>query len=147
MTKAEFKALLAAASGWAVQCAQAMVTQPLPRSFRYHVQLNQSYDRHATDDEIFHPEDDGKAFAGLSEDEVVALLWREGRCPEWIDISAEAVGPTYTLLNLLCCGRYSDDPDKMYYAKRGQGPFGIKSPVLPVGWKEGVRFGLKAIEQ
>jgi len=79
MTKAEFKGLLAAASGSALKCAQAMVTQSLPLSFRYYVLLNQSYDRNATGDEVLYPEDDGKAFVGLSEEDVVSLLWREGR--------------------------------------------------------------------
>ena len=42
-------------------------------------------------------------------------------------------------------GRYTDDNSKMYYASRGLGPFGVKSPELPPRFREGERFALKAV--
>lgn len=143
MTKLDFHVLLLASSNLALRCTQPMVTQSLASSFRYHVLLNQSADHLATKEERLFPEDTGKELAALSEEEVVSLLCRDERCPAWIDISVEAVDPTFTLLNLRCCGRFSDNPEKMHYAKYGRGPFGVKSPVIPVGWKEGMRFTLK----
>jgi hypothetical protein len=32
----------------------------------------------------------------------------------------------------------------MYYFEHGTQPFGIKSPSLPLGWKEGEKFILNA---
>jgi len=75
----------------------------------------------------------------------MALLCRDGRCPEWIDISVEAVGEGVTVFRLTCCGRYTADPGRMHYTRHGLGPFGVKSPVLPRGFREGERFSLKAV--
>ena len=65
--------------------------QELPIVIRYHVLLNQSCDDHATSDDVLYPEDDGKEIDRISAETVVALLCRDGRCPEWIDVSVEAV--------------------------------------------------------
>jgi hypothetical protein len=145
MTKPDFRILLIACSTLAVRFAQSMVTQSLSYDCRYHVLLNQSADHNATSGEVLYPSDDGKTFAQLKEEEVVELLCRENRCPEWIDISVEAVSDTFTLMRLYCCGRFTADLSKLYYANSGQGPFGVKSPNLPMGWTKGMQFTLKRV--
>ena len=146
MTPAQFHILLVAASFVSLRLAQRYVSHDLPiGGFRYGVSLNQSHDAAATQDERVFPSDEGRIVEGLTEQEVVALLCRNGTCPEWIDIYPEAVGPGVTLFRLLCCGRFTPDPAKMYYTSRGLGPFGIKSPVLPPKFREGDRFALKAV--
>ena len=37
----------------------------------------------------------------------------------------------------------SDDKNEFYYTDGGSGPFGIKSPNHPIGYKEGTKFRLK----
>jgi len=145
MTKPDFQILLIASSTLAIRFAQTMITQTLPYDYRYHVLLNQSCDDDASEDEILYPTDNGREFAQLTEEEVVSLLCRENRCPEWIDINVEAVSNTFTLLSLLCCGRYTADLKKMYYTKNGLGPFGVKSPDLPARWDRVTRFSLKKV--
>ena len=98
---------------------------------------NQSFDGNTTTDEVVFPEDNGREVNAASAEEVLKLLYRDGCCPEWIDIAAEAVGQDFTLLRLLCCGRFTNDLRKMYYQDRGMGPFGIKSPALPPDFAEG----------
>jgi hypothetical protein len=146
MTPEQFHTLLVAASFLSLRFAKQYVNHDLPiDAFEYRVDLNQSCDYHATADEVLYPSDDGRTVQRVTEREVVALLCRDGKCPEWIDVSAEAVGPGVTVFRLLCCGRYTGDNSKMYYASRGLGPFGVKSPVLPPRFREGERFALKAV--
>ena len=145
MTEAEFHELLLRASDEAIRFARRYVAQELPCTAKYHVELNQSFDGHATSDEVLYPADDGKEVTLVSAETVLALLYRDGRCPEWIDVSVEAVGTGFTLLRLLCCGRFTSDLQKMYYNDRGFGAFGIKSPYLPKNYTDGSQFEIPYI--
>lgn len=49
------------------------------------------------------------------------------------------------MVKMLCCGRFTSDPQKMYYSERGFGPFGIKSPDLPRDYTEGLQFEIPHI--
>lgn len=145
MNANEFRTLLVAASTLAIRFARTCVSDKLSFDCRYHVLLNQSFDGHATDDVVLYPEDDGREFADQSEDQAIALLCRDRRCPEWIEVSVEASNPNYSLLQLLCCGRFTANRSSMYYESRGLGPFGIKSPKLPPDFTDGMRFRLPAV--
>jgi hypothetical protein len=123
----------------AVDFASEHVQQSLPDGVAYRVYPNQSYDGHPrVSDEVVFPED---SLSGLEdyhgvwgEERVVAFLWREGKIPEWIDVSVEAIDRTRTLVALRCCGRFTADDRLYYYNRFGElPPFGIKSPTLPPG--------------
>lgn len=143
MTRNSFMDLLTKATAASVDFARRFVENELPEVIRFHVLLNQSYNGNAKSDERIYPEDDGREFPSLTLDGVADVLLRDGRCPEWIDVAVEAQGDEYTeytMMRLLCCGRYTDDESRMYYTQQGTGPFGIKSPNLPVGYLEGTKF-------
>ena len=137
MRKDDFRNQLVAASFAALRFGQKYVKNRLSHNLTYVVLLNQSYDGHKTDEEVVFPFDIGKVKSGLNEEEVVDLLWREGRCPVWINISAIGSERKVTLVQLCCCGRYHSDESKMYYYWQGTQPFGIKSPYLRGKWKNG----------
>lgn len=85
------------------------------------------------------PEDsmpDGEYRGRLTGPEAIDFLWRDGRVPQWINVSIVAVENGVTLFELYCCGRYVADEKDMYYNSGNMGPFGLKSPVLPPGWKD-----------
>jgi hypothetical protein len=146
MTRSEFMNLLTKATTASVDFARRLVENELPQAVRFHVILNQSYDGNATAEERVYPEDDGREYLCLSAEEVGSVLLREGRCPEWVDVSVEAQSATDTRVQLLCCGRFTDNPRRMYYTDRDMGPFGIKSPVLPFGYKQGTRFRVPMVQ-
>jgi hypothetical protein len=146
MTRSEFICLLTKATAASLDFARRFVENELPESVRFHVLLNQSYDGHAKADERVYPEDDGRELPFLSSEGVADLLVRDDRCPEWIDVAVEAQGDHQTLVQLLCCGRFTDDERRMYYARQGTGPFGIKSPNLPSDYVEGTRFRLPRVQ-
>jgi hypothetical protein len=142
----DFRTLLIAASFEATRFGQRFVFDVLPFTFRYVAYLNDSHDVGADPEFILYPQDEGKVVTLESESAVVDLLLREGRCPQWIDVAVHGVSPHFTLLRLRCCGRYTDERSKLYYDKRGLGPFGIKSPDFPKNWREGERFKLQSIQ-
>ena len=143
MTRAEFNVLLVAASFEATRFGQRFVRQALPFVFHYRAHLNQSADWNAAEEDVLYRDDEGRVVDLGTEDEVVSLLWRDGRCPQWIDVNVVGIGPSFTLLQLLCCGRFTSVRERFYYQARGFGPFGIKSPNLPPDWTEGARFDIK----
>ena len=132
ITRPEFEVLLRKATDQAIETARAYVAESLPADTRYDVALNQSNDRSAGDIVTFR-RDDGVTRSGLTADEVVELLYRHGRCPVWVDVSAKAISSSHTVVQLLCSGRYTNSAEALYYKARGLGPFGVKSPRLPPG--------------
>ena len=143
MNKDDFRTYLLSASYRAVKFAEKYVKNKLHFEFSYDIYLNQSYDEHADEESTLYPEDNDKEIKGINSEEVLEILCRNNKVPEWIDISVSAVGKKFTLLSLLCCGRFTSKDEKMYYSKRGQGPFGIKSPSFPPDLKEGKKFRIK----
>jgi hypothetical protein len=140
MTREEFMNLLITASVSAVNFASRYVENDLALELRYRVLLNQSCDQHAKADERVYPLDDGLEYPSLTAEDVTKVLWRDGWCPEWIDVAVEAQAVDHTQVCLRCCGRYTSDERRMYYAQQGTGPFGIKSPDMPYGYIEGTKF-------
>ncbi|NMH27428.1 hypothetical protein [Flavobacterium silvaticum] len=142
MTKPEFHNLLHEVSVKAMRFAEHFITDKLVSDFRYNVILNASFDQDIPGKFKVFPEDEGGLVLDLTEEKVVELLWRENKCPVWIDINVLKSGKRSTTFNLLCAGRYSDDENEFYYHKQGTGPFGIKSPKLPANFEDGKKFKL-----
>lgn len=143
MTKDYFLQLLRDSSQYSYDFAKRYVTNKLPNDFKYSVNLNSSFDGPTLTQFDIYPEDNGKRIELVDEKEVVYLLCRKHKVPVWIDISVECVHKNKTIFRLDCAGRYSDDENEFYYNKRGTGSFGIKSPILPIGYIEGEKFRLK----
>jgi hypothetical protein len=141
MQKDAFRKRLIVATGHSLECARKFVRDHLPKVFRYMVHLNESYDGNPLKPgERIYPGDTiqhGAQVGPLSAEQVVELLWRDGVVPEWIDISVERVDGGFTILQLLCCGRFTDRAELLYYAAGDACPFGIKSPPFPPDWHDG----------
>lgn len=147
MEKNLFHQHLIDATGHAFKFATEHVHNHLPDVLRYIVHLNQSFDENPLKPgEHVYPDDveqHGEQTGPLLAEQVVALLWRDGTVPEWIDISVVRTDGKHTYMQLLCCGRFTDRKEHLYYLNSGVCPFGIKSPVLPPQWERGnERFDL-----
>jgi hypothetical protein len=121
--------------------ARTLVEEPLPDSMLFRLRLNSSYDGnplHA--DEVTFPNDSSfeqaSRLSACSESDVVEVLWRNGRVPEWVDVSVIGETGSAALLQLLCCGRFTSDAKLLYHEREGRQPFHVTSPVLPA------RFGV-----
>ena len=133
MRSEDFSLRLGAATFLSWKFATTIVKDKLPPEFVFDVVLNSSADDGRKDDEMVYPEDDHRLVEGLSQADVVSLLCRDGRVPQWIDVSVSSAGREVTYIRLICCGRYHDKDDRLYYYERGTQPFGIKSPDYPRG--------------
>jgi len=142
MRAADFRIRLDAASFHATRFAATIVRDKLPFEFRYCAVLNSSNDGNRKVDETVYPEYDNVIHEDLDAKEVVELLCRDDRVPQWIDIAVGFSGRNHSHLSLICCGRYHADDNRLYYFDRGTQPFGIKSPNLPPRYKDGTRFRL-----
>ncbi len=141
--KTTFKSWLELATLKSFVFGQSFVKQKLSDKFKFEVQLNQAKDDLAKGDFVLYPEDDNKILFCNDYSEVEEILIRDGRIPAWIDISVYKFTKDYTLFRLICAGRFTDDTKELYYYKWGTGCFGVKSPDLPFGYKEGKKFKLK----
>ncbi len=137
--------LLRKATAASVGFARRYVENDLPAAVRFHILLNQSAEREAEPGFRIYLEDNDREYSCLTEEEVGGILFRDGRCPQWIDVSVQSHSTAETRVELLCCGRYIEDLHRTCYADRGMGPFGIKSPTLPPNYKEGIKFRLPIV--
>ncbi len=142
-TKQTFLTWLELASFKAINFANTYVKQKLIYEFRYELELNSSCDDRKEPQFDYYPDDDNKVINCNSLEDVAELLMRADRIPVWIDIQASKYSSAFTLLHLICAGRYTCDIDKLYYYDRGVGCFGVKSPNLPIRYKEGTLFKLE----
>ena len=140
MTKIEFQFHLVGATFMAHRFAKNYLINKLPIEFKYNVELNGSKDDPKLEQFDIYPEDNGIVKNGLSESEVIDLIFRNEKIPVWIDINVCKSDEVKTTINLLCAGRYSNDKKEFYYNHNGSGPFGIKSPILPSNYIEGTKF-------
>ncbi|MEM8884283.1 MAG: hypothetical protein AAGD14_09455 [Planctomycetota bacterium] len=124
-----------------VEFARRYVRDHLGSSLVYRVVPNQSCDDDHDPREVVYPEDElprGDAHGPWTAAQVVEFLWRDGRVPAWVDLSVCVAEGDQVVLDLRCCGRYTDDPELIYYKFRdGPTPFSVHSPRFPPGWKEG----------
>ena len=142
MQEEEFQQLLLSATDQAKQVASEFVLNDLPLENVYNIQLNFSHDDPALTQFDMYPEDDGRVIEMVDANIVVKTLLRQGKVPVWIDISVTTIQNGKTILTLFCAGRYSDNKKELYYHQRGMGPFGVKSPNLPIDYKAGNKFWL-----
>ncbi len=142
MKEEEFKHLLLLATEEAKQFALKYIENELPANNVYNICLNLSHDDPKLTQFDLYSNDEGKILKMVNVDSVISTLLRNGKVPVWIDISVSEIKKSKTLLTLLCAGRYSDNINELYYYQQGLGPFGVKSPNLPIDYTEGVKFKL-----
>ena len=138
MDKSEFAKLFHESSLACVAFARTYVMDHLPESTIYRLFPNASYDGNPLrQDECVFPEDGlpDDEFHTMDADHVIDFLWRDGMVPEWVDLYVVSATPQHTVVEVLCCGRFTANRDLLYYNCAHRGPFGIKSPPLPPGYE------------
>ncbi|MBL8715246.1 MAG: hypothetical protein JNL79_04590 [Myxococcales bacterium] len=105
--------------------------------------LDQSYDGHAGPEARLFPEENGRTVHCADAEAVVDLLYRDGRVPEWVDLTVVGEDVATTIVEVRACGRFVEDDARLYYTWcPDQAPFGLEGPTLPVGWVQGQRFSI-----
>lgn len=131
-----FATRLAASAEVAWAFARSLVSEDLPERLVFRVRLNQSHDGHAPrPGEMRFPADSAPdraaALRRCDAATAVAELWREGRVPEWINVAVADETGTETVVELVCCGRFTGDETRLYHVQEGAPPFHVLGPALP----------------
>ncbi len=126
--------------------ARVQLIEDLPAPLTFRVCLNRSYDGiPAQPGEVRFPgdgsRDRAKALHRCDFETVVGELWRQGRVPQWIDLAVVGVSRSATIVEVACCGRFTDDEDQLYHLRGGTAPFHAVGPVLPP-FHDGTRFSI-----
>ena len=120
-----------------MEYTRSVVLNEIPETPRYRVYANQSHDVAADGTSLTaYPQDSlpyGEFRGPMTGVEAIDFLWRDGRVPQWIEVSVVEVAGDITFIELCCCGRYVSEEERMYYSP-AMGPFGLKGPVLPPDW-------------
>lgn len=127
--------------------ARRFIEEPLPDPMLFRVRLNSSYDGDLrVGDEVVFPDDGSfqraEELAACSEEQVIDTLWRDGRVPEWIDVAVIGETGAATLLQLLCCGRFTAQENLLYHEREGRPPFHVTGPTLPPSYEDGQKFSI-----
>ncbi|GAB2515305.1 hypothetical protein [Nocardia heshunensis] len=136
MERETFRGRLAVAAASARDFARKFVLEDLPGPLVFRVRLNQSFDGHPpAPQEARFPEDssDERAVAlrRCDFETAVGELWRDGRVPEWVNVTAIGTTGAATLIELVCCGRFTTDADRLYHRHEGTPPFHVLGPAQP----------------
>ena len=139
MDEALFRDRMLEASMKAIAWAHLHIVNYLPSSFSYLIYPNHSYDGNPLqgDEELF-PEDSvplGNFIGPRSFEEAFHFLWRNGKVPEWVDVSVQACDADLSYIQLRCCGRFTALEKLLYHKFEGYQPFHVQSPPVPPNWK------------
>lgn len=145
MDRAVFAARFGEAAEMSRVFAQTLVSERLPADVSFRVRLNRSYPgARLRPGEVTYPDDGGWeqdfALRRCDLDTAVSALWRDGRVPEWINLTAVDRDESATVIEAVCCGRFTVDDD-LLYRQSGPPPFHVLGPPLPPG-HDGSRYSL-----
>lgn len=134
----------AAQAAWAY--GRELIAEELPAQLRFRIRLNQSYDRRPAQLRVVRfPQDSSQhraaALNKVDAQTVVATLWRDGCVPEWINLAVVGETGAATLIEVVCCGRFTDDDTRLYHVAEGTPPFHVLGPALPPR-HDGTRFSI-----
>jgi hypothetical protein len=137
MDQATFAQRALASCERAVAFARQFVIQALPSQYALLVFPNSSCDFNLVDGEFVFPDESLPEDTYLGPMDVpgfVQHFWRNGNVPEWIDINVGGMTDDTTLLEVLVCGRFTANDDRLYHRESGSPPFHVVGPCLPPDW-------------
>lgn len=131
LTKDGFEKNLVLAARSALEFARTLVVNELPNMIRYVLLLNVSYNDNQLDEDEFVFNEESLSQEFTESHDVAELLWRDGKVPEWINVSVVSETEEFTNIKLECCGRFTSNPKYIYHAKEGMAPFHVLGPPIP----------------
>ncbi len=131
LTKDGFEKNLVLAVSRALEFARTLVVNELPDEVCHMVLLNASYDAYplGEDEKVFDEINVKRKFTDTNA--VAELLWRDGMVPEWVNVSVVSEAEGFTNIELVCCGRFTNNLQNIYHAKEGIAPFHVLGPPIP----------------
>lgn len=139
MDQDQFAQRLRLATERTLEFSRTFVWNVLPEQCHYVVVLGETgFQFRLRDGETVYPEDvqwEAEKVGPLDVAQVVAVLWREGKVPEWIDMAVREADEVATYVELLCCARFTDQERLLYDWSSAITPFQFRGPALPPSWQ------------
>ena len=133
MLRKKFAEHLELVSERILKYTKTLVTNELPSNFKYIVSIYSNWAVNLEEDEFLYPENEdlNQTTQPIFANEVIDLLWIEGKVPEWIDFYVYDIIKNNTVFYLDCCPRFSENRKHLYHIQEGNPPFHGTSPPLP----------------
>jgi hypothetical protein len=147
-THDELRQRLDRAAKAALEVARMFVGEVLHESVLFLIDPNRSYDGNPLEgDEQVFPNDSANGRIGpLDSQAAAAWLWRDGKVPEWVNVTAFDVVGTQTHVRLECCGRFTASDKHLYHRREGYPPFHVLGPSVPFDWESVEKSGHVLLE-
>ncbi|HEY5927361.1 MAG TPA: hypothetical protein VIV11_37010 [Kofleriaceae bacterium] len=145
MTREEFARRLHEAALRSIAFARELIVNQVPDEYRFDIVIKPHGPEHVgpiVDPHLMDLWKRGGEARELTVDQAVAELWHDGRVPEWIDISLDAIelprDDPWRVVSFvqLRCSRDLVDDKGLWYANEGVPPFHFHSPALPHDWSK-----------
>jgi len=147
VTREEFARRLHAAAVRVLAYARELVVNSVPDEYRFDIRIVPHTQGPWRDGplvdplllDLWHRSRDG-VLRDVTADHAVAELWHDGRVPEWIDISLDAIelphDDRWRVVSFveLRCSRDLVDDAQLWYANEGLPPFHMLGPPMPHDW-------------
>jgi len=134
MDRTTFAGNLESAAKLLLPFTRSLISNALPDEVRFLVQPNATYDGNPLEDDEQRFPNDVRS-GPLTAEQAVERLWRDGKVPEWINLSVHSYDVNFTYAELLCCGRFTALDRHLYHRAEGRPPFHILGPTIPPGWR------------
>ena len=124
------------------------VAESLPPQVVFLIEANASYDGNPLeDDEEVFPLDSEQGLIGpLDAEGAASWLWRDGKIPEWINVTAYDVVEERTHVRISCCGRFTAQDAHLYHRHEGYPPFHVLGPPVSLDWESVEKSGHVTLE-
>jgi hypothetical protein len=140
LSKTSFQNLLRLATMMTLEYAREHISSEIPANVRYKLYPNESYDGGSLRGDVtLYPDDtlpEGGFHGPLTIADAISFLWRNGKIPQWIDLTVDSVLADLTIIKLRCCGRFTATAEYLYYSDEGLGPFNPGGRPWPMDWKK-----------
>ena len=115
---------------------QKHITEPLPKSMRFNVALNERNCAAQGQSVSFNGKDyKVDELIGLTPKEALSFLHVDGKVPHWIDLYICAFDDVTLSIEVTFSEEFTDNEDELFNKSQGLPPFHIIGPTIPEGWR------------
>lgn len=90
---------------------------------------------------------DFKKIEPITKDEAIAIIYKDGKVPRWVNINLRTIDNEVSLINCLVAPDYFENDADLLYEDESVPPFRVGFPPLPEAYEEGKKFSVKDLKR
>ena len=83
----------------------------------------------------------------ITKEEAIAIMYRDGKVPRWVNINLRTIDNGVALINCLVASDYFENDADLLYEDEGVAPFRVGFPPLPEPYKDGKKFSVNDLRK